>query len=124
MNHPNRDDLILHYYGEPESALADHLAACEECRGEYHLLQRVLNSVDSLPVPERSSDYEDRMWRTISPKLPRIRKSFWTRFTDLSWKQWAPAAATVALLIGAFVAGRSLRQGTTPLPANPMTAFW
>jgi len=65
MNHLTEEQLILHYYGEegdastPVEALLteQHLEGCGECRALYGSLVRVLNVVDSLPVPDRSEDY-------------------------------------------------------------------
>jgi len=58
MNHLSEEELILHYYGEegdsPEAAL--HLDECAECRALYGSLQRVLNVVDTLPVPEMAPE--------------------------------------------------------------------
>jgi predicted anti-sigma-YlaC factor YlaD len=56
MNHLNEEQFVLYYYGEQVDGVEDHLGACEQCRVAYHTLQRVLNSVDSLPVPERGAD--------------------------------------------------------------------
>lgn len=99
MNHLSEDDLVLHYYGE-ESPRADrHLRECESCREAYQALQRVLNSVDSLPVPEREADYEARLWRSIGPRLARRR-------FPLAWRWWMVAAAMAALIVAAFFAGR------------------
>jgi hypothetical protein len=99
--HVTEEQLILHYYGEPEGAEVDnHLAVCSECRSQYTQLQQVLNVVD-MPVPEREPTYEDRVWKRLSPKLG-VRHS-------LSWwapRKWAAVAAMAALVAVAFVAGR------------------
>ncbi|MBI1897093.1 MAG: hypothetical protein HYS04_11305, partial [Acidobacteria bacterium] len=59
MTHVTEEQLILHYYGEPEDtgAVASHLESCDPCRDEYRRLQLVLNAVD-IPVPQRDSAYE------------------------------------------------------------------
>ena len=60
MNHLSEEELILHYYGEEEGdalAAERHLEACESCRAFYSSLQRVLNVVDALPVPDRGPEY-------------------------------------------------------------------
>ena len=51
MTHLERDQLVLHYYGEPDSGVAEHLADCEECRGEYQRLQRVRCVAQALMGP-------------------------------------------------------------------------
>ncbi len=109
MNHLNEEQLVLYYYGETtpdpnvDQNVEKHLGECEECRSAYHALQRVLNSVDSLPVPDRPADYEAQVWRSIEGSLPR-RRSFMPRW--LSWRPMLAAAAMAALLVGAFFAGR------------------
>ncbi|HWZ33871.1 MAG TPA: hypothetical protein VNX18_21175 [Bryobacteraceae bacterium] len=106
MNHLDEEQLVLYYYGETGAAgVEEHLGACESCRDTYHTLQRVLNSVDSLPVPERSADYEAQVWRAVSTKLPR--RSFASRW--FTWKPLAVAAAMATLVIAAFFAGHSWR---------------
>jgi hypothetical protein len=99
--HVTEEQLILHYYGEPEGADIDnHLAVCSECRSQYTQLQQVLNVVD-MPVPERDADYEDRVWNGFAPALGvRRRFSWWAP------RQWAAVAAMGALVVVAFVAGR------------------
>jgi hypothetical protein len=99
--HLKEEQLILHYYGEPESVdVGNHLAACPECRAEYTQLQQVLNIVD-VPIPELDSGYEDRVWNRLSPKLGvRQRLSWWAP------RKWAAVAAMAALVAVAFVAGR------------------
>ncbi len=112
-NHPTEEQLVLYYYGEANEAAA-HLDGCEPCRITYQSLQRVLNSVDSLPVPERSAGYEAQLWSRIAPQLPARRP--WYR----SWNNWRPvvvAAAMAALLVVAFLAGR-VTQG----PVKEVTA--
>jgi anti-sigma factor RsiW len=59
MNHLDEEQLILHYYGEEADSLESerHLEECPECRSSYASLQRVLNVVESEPVPERGAGY-------------------------------------------------------------------
>src|SRR4051794_7848103 len=72
MNHLTEEQLILHYYGEEGETLAaeQHLEACCECRSLYGSLQRVLNVVDSMPVPERPAEYGVQVWKRIERRLP------------------------------------------------------
>ena len=97
MNHLNEEQLILYYYGEETAGVEDHLGECESCREGYHALQRVLNSVDSLPIPERPADYEAQVWRAVERCLPR-KRSFSARW--LTWKPLVAAASMAALLAG------------------------
>ncbi len=111
--HIQEEQLILHYYGEmPEfPAIEEHMASCPECRGEYQALQRVLNSVDSAPVPSRGADYGQQVWSRVSPKLPGARRK-WFVYPQ----RWIAAAAMATLVLGAFLAGRySMDQPAIPV---------
>jgi hypothetical protein len=100
MNHISEDQLTLFYYGEsPEAgAIEEHLSACDACRAELRALQLVLNTVDSIAVPERGADYGQAVWKQIEPRLA-VRK----RRTIRAWWIWTPVMA--ALLLAAFMAG-------------------
>jgi hypothetical protein len=131
MNHLTEEELILHYYGEDESehahaetgpgdssAAERHLQTCESCRAFYASLQRVLNVVDTLPVPERGPEYEGELWNRIRPYVGGRRRGFWLTWSA-PWRWAAAATACAGLMALAFLAGRSypLRQ-----PAPQMAA--
>jgi len=120
--HLTEDELVLHYYGEPndgdEAAAAAHLSACEDCRRSYTRLQRVMAAVDNAPVPPLPDGFERIVWARLEPSLPPRRQ--W-----LSWFAGSPAslawASLVILLItGAFFAGRGTRPpaARTGAPAS------
>ena len=113
--HIQEEQLILLYYGEvvESPAIQEHIDSCAQCRAEYHALQRVLNSVDSAPVPSRGADYGQQVWNRVSPKLPGARRRW---FVFSQW--WAAVAAMGALVIGGFLAGRYSPQA----PINPVAA--
>jgi hypothetical protein len=113
MNHLSEDQLVLFYYGEsPEAAaIENHLSGCERCRAELRALQLVLNTVDSVPVPERPADYAQALWKRIEPRLGPRR-----RLAMRQWWIWAPVMA--ALLVGAFLAGSLWQRHGTPLVAK------
>jgi len=117
MNHLSEEDLVLHYYGEaPDAAPVDlHLKECEACRALYGSLQRVLNAVDGVPVPERSGDYGAQVWQRIAHHLPLRQR----RFLISPWRWAAAGAAFATLIVAAFLLGRFYPQ--PPAPA-PMTA--
>lgn len=114
MNHLSEEDLVLHYYGEAADSLpADlHLKECEECRALYGSLQRVLNVVDGLPVPDRTSDYGAQVWQQIAPYLP-VRRRF--RFLTSPWRWAAAGAAFATLIVAAFLTGRFYPQPRSPV---------
>jgi hypothetical protein len=104
MNHPTEEQFVLYYYGEG-AEIEDHVAGCEPCRAQYQALQRVLNSVDSFPVPERAPDYESRVWAAVEKRMEK--RSRWLQF---GWRPMFAAAAMALLVIGAFLAGRGLQK--------------
>src|SRR5580658_10901104 len=79
MNHLTEEELILHYYGEEGDALSSekHLEECAGCRELYGSLQRVLNVVDALPVPELGPAYGAEVWRRIEHRVPARRRRRW-----------------------------------------------
>jgi len=116
MNHLTEEQLILHYYGESDDnagavdtlATEQHLEECRECRGVYNSLQRVLNVVDGLPVPEQSAEYGAQVWQRIEHKLG-ARRRFWKTF---------PAAPSSATELRAFRSARRLCGRSTSWPAQ------
>lgn len=114
MSHLNEEQLVLYYYGESEAGgVEEHLQHCESCRTTYHSLQRVLNSVDSFPVPELPPGYEAQVWRGVDRALPR-RAKIW-----FPWKPLAAALVAATLIAGAFFAGRSSKKQEPRLAADP-----
>ncbi len=111
MTHLSEEQLVLHYYGEPvEEPVDAHLAGCEACRDEYRRLQRLLNTVDSAPVPERPLDYGAAVWQRISPQV----RGRW-RFGWLGKREWMLAGVMAGMLVAAFLAGRvTQRLGQHP----------
>jgi polyhydroxyalkanoate synthesis regulator phasin len=101
-NHLNEEQLVLYYYGEAADVAA-HIDECDQCRAHYQALQRVLNTVDSYPVPERAADYEERVWASVERGV---------RKRPVSWqlKPWLAAAAVLVLMVSAFFAGRLWRK--------------
>ena len=116
MIHLSEDQLILHYYGELRGNDVDtHLDACDECRHQYRSLQRVLNAVDTYPVPERDAEYGAQLWQRLEGQLPKTRRrSSW--LFSLPGK-WITATAFSVLLIGAFMAGRISKTPSQPILA-------
>jgi hypothetical protein len=119
MNHLSDEQLILHYYGEESDAPGAemHLDQCAECREMYGSLQRVLNVVDTLPVPARSPEYGAEVFQRIEHRLPAL--GGWT--FSAPWRWVAAAVALASLLVVAFLAGRFYPQprGAMASAADP-----
>jgi ElaB/YqjD/DUF883 family membrane-anchored ribosome-binding protein len=122
MTHLTEEQLVLHYYGDSEdvSQVETHLAQCPICSAEYASLQRLLNSVDSVPVPERGAGYGEQVWLRVREDLGLDAKRSWWNRLGGSWNvmppRWAIAGGGMVLLALAFLAGRwtvqpSLTQG-------------
>ncbi|HLY20432.1 MAG TPA: hypothetical protein VKR61_24565 [Bryobacteraceae bacterium] len=116
MNHLTEEQLVLYYYGEGDGSpsVREHLDGCEQCRAEYANLQRVLNVVDSLPVPERDATYGAQVWRRLQPDLRHkpARLFLWPA------RHWAAAAVAASLLVAAFLAGRYYPKAQPQQTAN------
>ena len=117
MNHLSEEELILIYYGEEAgaSAAAGHLDECAQCRAIFGSLQRALNVVDAVCVPELEPDYGAQIWRRIEQHVPARRR--WWRARPV-WRRLASGAAFAALLAGAFTAGRFHRPQSAPAVAS------
>jgi len=120
--HLTEDELVLHYYGEPDSrgegTAAAHLAECDGCRRSYTRLQRVMAAVDSMPAPPLSDSFERTVWARLEPSLPARRG--WLTGVMLSPVSLAWAAAIILLVAGAFFAGRMTQQ--PPADRRPVIA--
>jgi anti-sigma-K factor RskA len=127
MKHLSEEQLILHYYGEEGDgeaaealAVELHLEECGDCRGLYGSVQRVLNVMDSVPVPDRPADYGAQVWQRLAPRLPSARRQWWS--WPSPWRFAAAAGVCAALMIAAFVAGRTYtnsRPGQTLAVSDP-----
>jgi hypothetical protein len=114
MKHPSDEQLILFYYGEATEPLDEHLHVCDACRAEYRKLQRVLNTVESLPVPDHPAEYGTEVWNRIRPHVAPVSRRWWSGWFE--WRRAAVAFGMAALLVVAFVAGR---YGRAPSPVAP-----
>jgi len=118
--HLTEDDLILHYYGELETAAAataaDHLRECTACHGNLTKLQRVLAAVEAAPAAEIAEGFERTVWARLQPELAHQRGGWLTWFV-LSPGRLAWVAGIVLLVAAAFFAGRVSER----LPAPGVT---
>jgi anti-sigma factor RsiW len=112
--HYAEDDLILFFYGEGRrrDAVRRHLDECPACAAVYADIAATMKLVAAPEAPERDDRYGLEVWQRIRPVLPMQPPShafFWWPFNRL-----ALAAATVALVVAAFFAGRAW-----PVPQAP-----
>jgi len=106
MKHMTEEELIAYREGIAEQRLpiSEHLAACKECRAELERIEAVLAALDTLPVPDPGADYGRQVWKEIAPRLAEKPGRWWQAW--LEPRRLAAAGAVVALIVGAFVAGR------------------
>lgn len=91
MHHLTDEDLVLIYYGEAPRA---HVDTCAGCRERFHQLQRLLNTMDAAPVPERDAAYGARVWENV-----RTRESRRAGRIGWSWVGAIAAAAVLAVML-------------------------
>jgi len=113
--HLGEEDLVLHYYGEVGApAVAEHLAACGNCRAEWDALRAALDAVRADAEEPAAPDVE-RVWSRLRPGLEAARRRrAWPRAV------LPPLAAAAALLL-AFQLGRHW-PGTAPPPSAAPSA--
>jgi len=121
MTHPTEEQLVLYFYGESGETrtIADHLAECPACRADFALMQRTLNAVDGLNIPERGPGYGEQVWKRIAPQIrPRVRSlPQW-----LAPRRLAAVAAMACLLVVAFLVGRWPLQTPREMTASKDTS--
>jgi hypothetical protein len=115
--HCSDDDLVLHYYDDPEAPAqtAAHLEACAACRDRFQELAASLRVMTLAEAPDPGDDYGRGLWRRLAPRLPE-RQPFWRggwfgpgrlmTWQPLSWRTLSLAAAAAVLLVAGFVIGR------------------
>lgn len=103
--HVSDDDLVLHFYGEAEQAVAieQHLRTCTSCRGSLDELTRVLALVDTHQAPDPGPGFERTVWARLSPALEPPPRHGWV---GVLVSRWGLSGAAAALLLIAFAAGR------------------
>jgi len=113
MKHMTEEELIAYREGVAgqQAVISEHLAACEECRGELERFEAVLAALDTLPVPDPGADYGPRVWREIAPRLAEKPGRWWQVWMEP--RRLAALGAVVALIVAAFVAGRITKRGNT-----------
>ncbi len=115
MQEPRDQDLILYYYGEARDGddIRRRLDASPAAGERYDELCRILELVESQPVPEPWDDYGARLWRRLQPRLAEqpagrggARRLLAGASSWLLPRRLAAATTVVALVTLAFLAGR------------------
>ncbi|HEV2985817.1 MAG TPA: zf-HC2 domain-containing protein [Vicinamibacterales bacterium] len=117
MRHYSEDELTLYYYGEGRrrADVERHLDGCPACAAVYREIAGTLAMVAAPEVPERGDQYGLEVWQRIRYRLPDQEGSWlgqWFR-----WDRLALAGAAAALVLVAFLAGRTSRQPAGAPPA-------
>ena len=111
MKHMTEEELIAYREGvaaAQRAVIAQHLAACEECRAELERIEAVLAALDTLPVPNPGDDYGRHVWQQIAPRLPERPARWWQEWFEP--KRLGTLAAVAVLLVVAFLAGRITKR--------------
>lgn len=127
--HLSEDDLILHYYGEgvasdEEARVAQHLEACEPCRGAFDALRRVMEMIDAAPVPEPGPAFERTVWARLQGEILPGRISGWSAVRKFIRDEFRPlafagglAAVILAVILWQFDLNFSRTVPGEPVPA-------
>jgi hypothetical protein len=118
--HVSEEELLLHHY-EADADVARHLAGCPECRARLEAARAFLAELTSAgaDVPEPDAAYTRELWRRLEPRLPRRRPS-WTALLAEAFapRRLALAGGVFALVIGAFLLGRSWPARPSAIPKD------
>ena len=113
MRHMKEEELIAYREGvaEQRAVVAEHLAACEQCRAELQRIEAVLAALDTLPVPDPGADYGRQVWMKIASRLAEKPDRWWQVWFEP--RRLVAAGGIVVLIVAAFVSGRMTKRGGT-----------
>lgn len=114
--HVTEEELILHYYGEPDAdpRVERHLSTCVACRSALAQLGETLSLVEAHRAPEPLAGLEQRVWARVEADAIMRRRSWFSRLFE-GTPRWALAGGVAAIVIAAFVAGRLTRPIAEPV---------
>jgi hypothetical protein len=115
MKHLTEEDLVLLYYGDSaaDTEADRHLKDCAECRAASESLSRTLNMCNEWTVPEPEPEFPRSVWAQLAPRLYEAKPP-----VRLGLRRFWLAPALLAVLLGAFLAGRVSKQSESPLMAG------
>jgi hypothetical protein len=119
MTHLSDDELVLMFYREGDGLqeAEAHAAGCAGCRERLERLTVAMRKIASEPIPERDESYGAEVWARLQPRLEAERRprGWWRAIAAaLTWPRLVAGGAVAALLVAAFVAGRSSVQPASP----------
>lgn len=122
MKHLSEEEFVEHYFsdaGNKASRIAErHLDGCAECEAESARVAEDLNAMKGMDFNKLPADYGERVWSRVSTVLPeraianpQVRRINRRPGWRLGWG-WGLgyAAASAALVLGAFEIGRMWEQ--------------
>ena len=116
MKHFTEEELIAYREGDAEqqNGILAHVAECPACRAELERIDTVLKALDELDVPDPGSDYEQRVWRQIAPRLAEKRVRWWQAWFEP--RRLGAVGAMAAVVLAAFFVGRFTRRNGPAAP--------
>ena len=120
MSHCTDDDLVLHYYRDPEAPphVGPHLTICGHCRERAGELAATLQMTVFPEPPDPGEHYGTELWNRLVPQIALRPPRSWFQITRPQALSLA-AAATLLLVVG-FIAGRTVSD---PAPAATLAAI-
>jgi hypothetical protein len=131
MTHPSEEEFMAYREGEAaeSAAIAAHLRECDDCRREFARLNEELTAVfaalDTLEVPDPGSEYGQRVWKELAPRLRPLRGGATGDGERVAWwqglftpRRFAAFAGVATLVVVAFFAGRGVRNQSVPQANN------
>ena len=131
MKHLSEEQIVLHYYGDAdgEEEVRRHLSECSACRKEFDRVQKLLQQIEPIEVPEPPEFFEEKTWLNLRDRLAHRRGGFrgWLfspqksgvpdapRFWAWWGGKWALTGTVAILIVAAFLVGRySTRRKGVP----------
>jgi hypothetical protein len=119
MKHLSEEEIVEHFFsdaGSRATRIAErHLDGCAECAAESARLADDMNAMQGMDFNELRADYGESVWSRVSAALPE-RAITDSPVRRLGWS-WGLgyAAASAALVLGAFEIGRMWEHSHYPV---------
>jgi hypothetical protein len=132
--HLSPEELIDSAEGGRAESAAPHLASCELCQRQVAELRSAISTALDVDTPEPSPLFWDHFSHRVreavaAEETPRSAGNSWGTFIPGSWRAWALAGVTAAVMISIYAtAPTSLapssadREAALPAPLEPFGA--